>query len=99
VKVAEPEEAPPEDYTELDQAHDQISELQTELAVSRMDGTDEDKAQASELIASLKDEARALKAVLKATEQARDSLLEERAQMLRQLKAQRNEINRLKATA
>ena len=97
VKAEEPAEPPPPDYTELDAARDQIAELQSELVVSRMDGTDEDKQQASVLIADLRAEVTKLTAVLKATELSRDSLIEERAQMLRQLKAQRSELTRLKA--
>jgi ParB-like chromosome segregation protein Spo0J len=98
VKQAEEPTAPaPVDYTELDAARDQIAELQSELVVSRMNGTDEDKQQASVLIADLRAELAKLTAVLKATELSRDSLIEERAQMLRQLKAQRSELTRLKA--
>jgi type IV secretory pathway VirB10-like protein len=95
VQAEEPTEPP--DYTELDAARDQIAELQSALVVSRMDGTDEDKQQASALIADLRAEVTKLTAVLKATELSRDSLIEERAQMLRQLKAQRSELTRLKA--
>ena len=94
----EPEiEAPPE-YTELDAAHDQISELQAELVVARMgDIPEEEKQQAAGLIAELHAEIKTLNATLAAVTLSRDTLMEERAQMLRQMKAQRAEIDRLKS--
>ena len=94
----EPEaEAPPE-YTELDAARDQITELQSELVVARMGDIPEDqKTQAAERIAELQAEVNTLTATLKAVQLSRDSLMEERAQMVRQMKAQREEIARLKA--
>ena len=97
--VVEPEiEAPPE-YTELDAAHDQISELQAELVVARMgDIPEEQKQQAAGLIAELHAEIKTLNATLAAVTLSRDTLMEERAQMLRQMKAQRAEIDRLKST-
>lgn len=95
----EPEiEAPPE-YTELDAAHDQISDLQAELVVARMgDIPEEEKQQAAGLIAELHAEIKTLNATLTAVTLSRDTLMEERAQMLRQMKAQRAEIDRLKST-
>ena len=93
----EPEiEAPPE-YTELDAAHDQISDLQAELVVARMgDIPEEEKQQAAGLIAELHAEIKTLNATLAAVTLSRDTLMEERAQMLRQMKAQRAEIDRLR---
>lgn len=95
----EPEaEAPPE-YTELDAARDQITELQSELVVARMGDIPEDqKTQAAERIAALQAEVNTLTATLKAVQLSRDSLMEEAVQMKRQMKAQREEIARLKAT-
>ena len=94
----EPEAEAPPDYSELDAAHDQISELQAELVVARMgDIPEEQKQQAAELIAEKDAHIKTIEATLKAVTLSRDSLLEERAQMLRQLKAQRAEIERLKA--
>lgn len=90
----EPTEPPP-NYTALDEAQDQIADLQAELALAHL-GTDADPKPAADLIAALQAEVKTLSAVLRATEQARDALLEERAQMLAQLKAQRGEIARLK---
>ena len=96
--VVEPEiEAPPE-YTELDAAHDQISELQAELVVARMgDITEEEKQQAAGLIAELHAEIKTLNATLAAVTLSRDTLMEERAQMLRQMAMQRKEIDKLKS--
>lgn len=98
VAVVEPEPEAPPDYTELDAAHDQITELQSELVVARMGDIPEDqKTQAAERIAVLQAEVNTLTATLKAVQLSRDSLMEERAQMLRQMKAQRAEIEKLKA--
>ena len=97
--VVEPEIETPPEYTELDAAHDQISELQAELVVARMgDITEEEKQQAAGLIAELHAEIKTLNATLAAVTLSRDTLMEERAQMLRQMKAQRAEIDRLKST-
>lgn len=95
--VVEPEiEAPPE-YTELDAAHDQISELQAELVVARMgDIPEEEKQQAAGLIAELHAEIKTLTATVKALTSSRDFYLEENAQMRTQMKMQRREIEKLK---
>lgn len=91
-------EAPPE-YTELDAAHDQISELQAELVVARMgDIPEEEKQQAAGLIAELHAEIKTLNASLKAAYLSRDQLMEENAQMKRQMAMQRREIDKLKST-
>lgn len=97
--VVEPEiEAPPE-YTELDAAHDQISDLQAELVVARMgDIPEEEKQQAAGLIAELHAEIKTLNASLKAAYLSRDQLMEENAQMKRQMAMQRREIDKLKST-
>jgi len=96
--VSEPESEAPPEYTELDAAHDQISELQSELVVARMgNASEEEKQQAAGLISELRAEIKTLSATLAAVQLSRDSLMEERAQMLRQMKAQRSEIDRLKA--
>lgn len=96
--VVEPESEAPPEYTELDAAHDQISELQSELVVARMgNASEEEKQQAAGLISELRAEIKTLSATLAAVQLSRDSLMEERAQMLRQMKAQRAEIDRLKA--
>lgn len=94
--VVEPEiEAPPE-YTELDAAHDQINELQAALAVATMgDVSEEDKSYAATLIAELRAENTSLRATLAAVTLARDTLMAERAQMVRQMKSQRNQIEKL----
>lgn len=96
--VVEPESEAPPEYTELDAANDQISELQSELVVARMgNASEEEKQQAAGLISELRAEIKTLSATLAAVQLSRDSLMEERAQMLRQMKAQRSEIDRLKA--
>ena len=97
-KPAPPPEpdAPPE-YTALDAASEQISDLQAELVIARMgDVSDDEKQQAANLIAELRAEIKTLSATLKATQLSRDSLLEENAQMKSQMRMQRNEIAKLK---
>ena len=83
--VVEPEiEAPPE-YTELDAAHDQISELQAELVVARMgDIPEEEKQQAAGLIAELHAEIKTLNATLAAVTLSRDRFQAENAELKRQ---------------
>ena len=95
--VVEPEaEAPPE-YTELDAFRDQVSDLQNDLVIARMgDVPDEEKQQAATLIAELRAEVKTLTATLKAAYLSRDSLMEERVQMQRQMAMQRKEIDKLK---
>ena len=96
--VVEPEHEAPPEYTELDAANDHISELQSELVVARMgNASEEEKQQAAGLISELRAEIKTLIATLAAVQLSRDSLMEERAQMLRQMKAQRSEIDRLKS--
>lgn len=95
--VVEPEaEAPPE-YTELDAFRDQVSDLQNDLVIARMgDIPEEEKQQAATLIAELRAEVKTLTATLKAAYLSRDSLMEERVQMQRQMAMQRKEIDKLK---
>lgn len=93
-------ELPPQEdeYTELDEARDQIKALQDMLAVASMgDVSDEDKAQAKELIAELRSEIKTLRATLKAVTQSRDTLMNELAQVKRQCMGQQRELKTLKA--
>jgi hypothetical protein len=86
-----------EEYTELDAANDQISELQADLVVARLgEVSDEQKIQAAEFIAELQAEIKTLKATLKAVNLSRDFLMEENSQMKKQMKMQRREIEKLK---
>ena len=96
--VVEPEIEAPPDYTELDAAHDQISELQNDLVVARMGNVpEEEKQQAAGLIAELRAELKTLNATLAAAYLSRDQLMEENAQMKTQMAMQRREIARLKS--
>ena len=95
--VGEPVHAEPTDYTELDAAHDQISELQSELVLARMgDIPAEEKQQAAALIAELRAEVKTLSATLKAAYLSRDSLMAEVAQLKRQCQMNRKELDKLK---
>ena len=95
--VVEPSQEAPPDYTELDAAHDSNSELRAALAVANMGNVaEEDKQQATSLIAELRAEVKTLTATLKAVTLSRDSLMEETTQMKRQMQMQRKEIDKLK---
>lgn len=86
-----------EEYTELDAANDQISELQADLVVARLgEVSDEQKIQAAEFIADLQAEIKTLKATIKAVNLSRDAYMQENAQMKIQMKMQRREIEKLK---
>lgn len=93
---AEPESEAPPEYTELDQAHDQISDLQDALAVATMgDVSDEDKAQAATLIAELRARIKTLEATLKAVTISRDTYMNENAELRKQITRQRKEIDKV----
>ena len=95
--LVEPEPEAPADYTELDSANDQISELQSELVIARMgNATEEEKQHASELIAELRAEIKTLTSTLASANNSRDSLMEENSQMKTQMQMQRKEIAKLK---
>lgn len=103
--VVEPEIEAPTDYTELDAARDEASELRIEIdrlraanAVMHMDGTAEEKQLAAALLEEKDAELQALRATNKALVLSRDSLMEENAQMKVQMAMQRREIERLKST-
>jgi hypothetical protein len=86
------------DYTELDAAKDQISDLQAALVVANMgDVSPDDKFQASNLIEELRADIRTLVLTNKALIASRDSLQNENAQMKQQLAAQRRELAKIKA--
>jgi len=77
--------APEDEYTELDAAQDQVHELQAMLAVANMGQVaEEDKDQAKNLIAELRNENKKLRANLKAVTQSRDTLMNELALVKRQ---------------
>lgn len=87
----------PDDYTELDAAHDQILNLQAALVVANIHSSDsEEQNQAAGLIESLRAEIKTLTATVKALTSSRDFYLEENAQMRTQMKMQRREIDKLK---
>lgn len=73
------------EYTELDAAHDQITELQSALAVANIGSEDSEEAtQAATLIADLRQEVKVLRANLKAVTTSRDTLQNELAMVKRQ---------------
>ena len=95
--VVEPETEAPADYTELDALREHVGDLQADLVVARMgDIPEEERLQAETLIADLRAEVKTLTTTLKAAYLSRDSLMEENAQMKRQMQMQRKEIDKLK---
>ena len=101
--VVEPEvEAPPE-YSELDATKDALSVISEEndrlndrLAIAAFEATDEERSAAHETLTALRAENKTLTATLRAVTLSRDSLMEENAQMKRQMAMQRKEIDKLK---
>lgn len=83
-KQEEPQEP---EYSELDAAKDQVASLQDELVIARMgDVPEEERNQAAQRIAELQAEVKTLQAALKAVTISRDSLMEDVAQLKRQIK-------------
>jgi hypothetical protein len=96
-KLAEPAEPPEPEYTPLDAAHDQISDLQDALARASVgELSAEEKEEAAGLIARLREEVRVLKATLKALVASRDHLQRENGELKRQCAMQRKELDGLK---
>jgi hypothetical protein len=75
---------------------DELDRLKDNAAVEFMDGSEEDKAQAAETLASLRDENNALRAENAALKAMRDRFQAENAQLMRQCAMQRKEIEKLK---
>lgn len=84
------------EYTEIDALHDQVEELQAELAVARIGSSDsEEKQQAATLISQLRLEVKNLSINLKAVKQSRDMFQNEVADLKNQINRQRREIDKL----
>ncbi len=96
---SEPDEPAPPEYTPLDAANDQISDLQDALALAAAgDLSPEDKEQAAGLIARLREEIRVLTATLKAVTASRDHYQAENGELKHQIRLQRREIDKLAGT-
>lgn len=88
-------ENPEPEYTELDQAYDQIEALQNIIAAGFMATTDEDRASGLKLLADLRKEIKTLRATLAATETQRDSYMREIGELKRQCAMQVKKIKKL----
>lgn len=98
IQVAPAEEAPPE-YTPLDQAMDTVRELQDALALANAGHlSEDDKTQAADLIARLREEVRILTLKLRAVTASRDQYQTENGELKRQITRQRREIDKLAGT-
>ena len=99
IEPAEPQEPPPPEYSPLDEAMDTVRELQDALALANAgDLSDEDKTQAADLIARLREENRILTLKLKAVTASRDQYQTENGELKRQITRQRREIDKLAGT-
>lgn len=88
------------EYTELDQAHEQIAELQNALSVAVLgDLGEEEKAEALSLVDGLRAEIKTLEAALKTMTISRDNFQNQVAQLKKQCEMQRKELAKLKAAA
>lgn len=86
------------EYTETDALHEQISDLQASLVVANMgDASDEEKTQASALIAELRAQIKTLEATNKALIISRDSYQNEVSQLKNQCAMQRKMLDKMKA--
>ena len=98
-KPAEPQPPPEPEYTPLDAAQDQISDLQDALARASIgELSAEEKEEAAGLISRLREENRVLKASLKAVTASRDHYQAENGELRRQIRLQRREIDKLAGT-
>ena len=96
-KPTEPPPPPEPEYTPLDAAHDQISDLQDALARASVgELSAEEKEEAAGLVARLREEVRVLKATLKALVASRDHLQRENGELKRQCAMQRKELDGLR---
>lgn len=90
-----PTDPPPPEYTPLDEAMDTVRELQDALALANAgDLSDEDKTQAADLIARLREENRILTLKLKAMTAARDGFMTQVAELKKQCAMQRKELDK-----
>jgi len=96
-KPAEPPPSPEPEYTPLDAAHDQISDLQDALARASVgELSAEEKEEAAGLIARLREEVRVKDATIKALVASRDHLQRENGELKRQCAMQRKELDGLR---
>ena len=87
------------EYTELDQAHDQIAELQNALSVAAQGELgEEEKAEALSLVDGLRAEIKTLEATLRAVTASRNLLQQENKELKTQIRMQRKEIDKLAGT-
>ena len=95
----EPDEEAPPEYTALDQAMDTVRDLQDALALANAgDLSEEDKTQAADLIARLREEVRILTLKLRAVTASRDQYQTENGELKRQILRQRREIDKITGT-
>lgn len=86
---------PTPEYTEADELRDQIADLQDMLAVRG--APEEEQENTAKLISDLRAEIKTLTATLEAVTVSRDSLMRNNEELMRQVKMQRKEIDKLRS--
>lgn len=98
-----PKETPPEmkedEFDPTDELIDRLikerDELAQKLAIAHMGGTDEEKAEANEIINALREEVRILKIEVVSVKQSRDTFQRENAQLKQQIQMQQRQLRKL----
>lgn len=76
---------------------DQVEELTAKLAVEQMDGSEEAKTEAAQIIADLRAQVKTLEAELHATRLSRDQFQAQCGELMRQLKMNKRELDKAQA--
>ena len=91
----EDEYAEDKKYSEIDWLKDQVDLLQKQLAVHAMEGTEEEKCLARDIIESQAAEIKSLTETLRAVKISRDTFQTENCQLRKQITMQRKEIDKI----
>ncbi len=95
IELGQTTPAPAPEYTEADELRDQIADLQDMLAVRG--APEEEQENTAKLISDLRAEIKTLTATLEAVTVSRDSLMRKNEELMRQVKMQRKEIDKLRS--
>lgn len=95
----EPPEIKEDEFDPTDELIDRLikerDELAQKLAIAHMGGTDEEKAEANEIINALREEVRILKIEVVSVKQSRDTFQRENAQLKQQIQMQQRQLKKL----
>jgi chromosome segregation ATPase len=76
---------------------DEVDELRDKLAVENMDATEAGKTEAAEIIADLREQLRVMRAELGAMRISRDRYQAENAELMKQIKMNKRELDKARA--